>query len=218
MEGVIKEAEEPAMDDPTVRPEIADRIIDSMNPIHGWFHEDEARLLIDVVARAARELNGPWAVVEIGSYHGRSTVVLGGAVAALRPDALVYAIDPHEGELYASGSGTDSNAAMPTADIFTANITAAGLLNTVHPIQLPSHAVAWDQPIGVLFIDGLHDYDNVSRDFRHFEPWVLQGGYTAFHDYASFEGVGHFVNDILMEGNHHEVARVGTMIVVCRTY
>ena len=204
--------------DLTEQPDLVDRIIDAMRPIQGWFHEDEARLLIDVVARADRELGGPWMVVEIGSYHGRSTVVLGGAVAALRPDARVYAIDPHEGELYAPGPGTEGTAVPPTADIFTANIATAGLLNTVHPIQLPSYEVAWDQPIGVLFIDGLHDYDNVSRDFRHFEPWILSGGYTAFHDYASFAGVAHLVDEILREGQHHEVARIGTMIVVRRAH
>jgi hypothetical protein len=197
---------------------LVDRIIDTMRPIDGWFHEDEARLLIEVVARAARELGGPWTVVEVGSYLGRSTVVLGGAVAALRPDARVYAIDPHEGQLSVLGTGTEAITTMPTADIFTANIAAAGLVNIVHPIQLPSYAVAWDQAIGVLFIDGLHDYDNVSRDFRHFEPWLLSGGYTAFHDYASFAGVAQFVDEVLREGHYHEVARIGTMIVVRRVY
>lgn len=204
--------------DLTGQPELVDRIIDMMQPIQGWFHDDEARLLIEVVARAARELGGPWTVVEIGSYHGRSTVVLGGAVAALRPDTHVYAIDPHEGQLYAPGAGAEGTAETPTADIFRANIAAAGLVHIVHPIQLPSHAVAWDQPIGVLFIDGLHDYNNVRRDFRTFEPWLLSGGYTAFHDYASFAGVAHVVDEILREGHHHEVARIGTMIVVRRAH
>ena len=65
------------------------------------------------------------------------------------------------------------------------NIAESGLTEFVQPVIQRSYEVAWEQPIAFLLIDGLHDYLNVSRDFRHFEPWVMDGGLVAFHDYGN---------------------------------
>ncbi len=75
--------------------------------------------------------------------------------------------------------------------------------------------VAWQEMIALLVIDGLHDYANVARDFFHFEPWLADGGYVAFHDYAGyFPGVMAFVDELLAAGGYSKVHSAGSLIVL----
>ncbi len=188
-------------------------ILTRMKQVEGWLEEDEADLLIAATTGALTGQPDKGAVVEIGSYCGRSTVVLGSVVKTLHPTGQVYAIDPHDGKVGALDQGL--SVGRPTLEKFTRNIAAAGLNEIVQPIQQYSYEVVWDQPISLLLIDGLHDYANVARDFHHFERWVLPGGYIAFHDYASYyPGVQSFVNEVLATGHYRQVALVRSMIVV----
>jgi hypothetical protein len=52
-------------------------ILQRMRPIQGWLEEEEGDLLMAGAVRALNTLQGDFAVVEVGSYCGRSTVVLG---------------------------------------------------------------------------------------------------------------------------------------------
>ena len=70
--------------------------------------------------------------------------------------------------------------------LFRRNVEENTLTPFVEALVHRSFEVDWDKPIAFLFIDGLHDYGNVSRDFHHFVPWVMAGGYIAFHDYADY--------------------------------
>ncbi|MCH8999221.1 MAG: class I SAM-dependent methyltransferase, partial [Proteobacteria bacterium] len=152
-------------------------------------------------------------MVEIGSYLGRSTVVLGSVVKHICPRAKVYAIDPHEGEL-TSPDGTPE-LADPTFEQFMRNIRAAGLETVVEPIRSRSYEVKWDRPISLLLVDGLHDYENVSRDFHHFESHVVPGGYVAFHDYGdTYTGVKNFVDELVASGRYGTLFKVDILIVL----
>jgi len=186
-------------------------ILSQMRRIEGWLFEPEATVLIATVALA---LSGdePHAIVEVGSYCGRSTVVLGGVLKAVGSDSRVYAIDPHEGELTTSGSETRFEA--PTLERFQRNVAEAGLEGIVQTIAKRSFEVEWAEPISLLFIDGLHDYGSVSRDFAHFERWVVPGGYVVFDDYdRTFPGVIAFVDEVLESGEYRRVQTVGKLVV-----
>jgi len=66
----------------------------------------------------------------------------------------------------------------------------------------------------LLFIDGLHDYASVSRDFAHFERSVVPGGYVVFDDYdVAFPGVIQFVDEVLKSGEYRKVQTVGKLVV-----
>jgi predicted O-methyltransferase YrrM len=187
------------------------RILERVERIEGYVSESEASLLMATTALALIERE-PHAVVEIGSYCGRSTVALGSVVKAVWPEARVYAIDPHQGEV--TWLGGEVLLEPPTLVKFRRNLAEAGLTNIVETIQKRSFEVVLDRPIGMLFIDGLHDYLNVSRDFAHFEQWVVAGGYVVFDDYAAaFPGVIAFVDEILGSGRYREVLRARKMIV-----
>lgn len=188
-------------------------ILEQMKTIEGWLDDGEADLLIATSVRALTTLPAPHAVVEIGSYCGRSTVVLGAVVKALSPAAKLYAIDPHDGKIGALDQGVET--VTPTLTVFKKNIAAAHLTETVEMIQKCSYEVTWDSPITLLFIDGLHDYTNVARDFYQFEKWVVTNGYIAFHDYADYyPGVVAFVDEIINSGRYRKVRLEKSMMVV----
>jgi hypothetical protein len=103
----------------------------------------------------------------------------------------------------------------PTLEKLKRNLGAAGLGNLVTIVPTHSWEVVWDKPISLLFIDGLHDYVNVARDFHHFETWLAPGAYVAFHDYADYyPGVRTFVNELLKAGQFQRVYCASSMMVV----
>jgi len=185
-------------------------ILQKMRTIEGWLEDDEADVLIAATMQALAELPGPHAVVEVGSYCGRSTVVFGSVLKAAGLDARVHAVDPHDGIVGALDQGL--RAGPSTLERFERNITDAGLRDVVVTVQQRPYDVRWEQPISLLFIDGLHDYANVARDFFNFEASVVPGGSVAFHDCADYyPGVKAFVNELLRTRRYEEVAHVGSL-------
>jgi glycosyltransferase involved in cell wall biosynthesis/predicted O-methyltransferase YrrM len=191
-------------------------ILTRMRKIEGWLEDEEADLLIAATTKTLSVHDKPHTIVEIGSYCGRSTVVLGSVARAMSDNVRIYAIDPHDGKVGALDQGIQTVA--PTLERFRHNINDAGLTDLVEVIQKFSYEVEWSQkPIHLLFIDGLHDYTNVARDFFHFAEWVAPNGYVTFHDYADYyPGVKTFVNELLSQGQYQMVNRASSMIVVKR--
>ena len=151
-------------------------------------------------------------MVEVGSYCGRGTVVLGSVVKAIRPTARVWSIDPHDGKL---GAADRYITVGPSLETLKANIAAAGLADVVEIVRAAAPEVPWQDCIALLLIDGLHDYGNVAKDFACFDNWVSDGGYVAFHDYASyFPGVMSFVDELLARGGYRKACVVKTLIVL----
>lgn len=192
-------------------------ILNRMKTIDGWLNEKEADLLLATCHRAVAS-SAESAIVEIGSFCGRSTVVLGSVLQSLAASTKVYAIDSHEGIVGAAGSGGGIKSLGSTLDVFHRNITENALTPFVEAIVKRSYEVTWDKPIALLFVDGLHDYDNVSRDFHHFEPWVVAGGYIAFHDYADYyPGVKKFVDELVALPHFEPVLHLDSMFVIRKT-
>jgi hypothetical protein len=190
-------------------------ILQQMKRIEGWLEEDEGELLITAATRAITSLPAGSAVVEVGSFCGRATVVLGGVVKSLGAESLVYAIDRHDGRVGALDQGI--RVTRPTLDIFRRNIGENGLRAVVRTVQSDSADVAWDMPIGMLLIDGLHDYPSVARDFHHFEKWLLPGGLVAFHDYADyFPGVKRFVDELLRTRRYQKVQCARSLMLLAK--
>jgi Methyltransferase domain len=171
-------------------------IIERMRGVEGWLTDREADLLIAGAARALAALPAPHVVLEVGSYCGRSTTVLGSVVKALSPEGRVYAVDPHEGEVGSLDQRVVRTA--PTLARFRDTMARADLSDVVVSVCQRSYEVEWERPVTFLLIDGLHDYASVSRDFGHFEPWLSDGAHVAFHDYADYyPGVRMFVDELL---------------------
>lgn len=187
-------------------------VLDLAQTIEGYFHRDEGRLLYEAAIGALARLPNH-AIVELGSYCGKSTVVLGNAVKHSGSDSVVFAIDPHEGEI----NFPDGIHQTPqTMDRFTKNMALCSLDGIVKPIRKRSFEVAWGTPIALLLIDAFHDYKSVSADFAQFSKWVAPGGVVAFHDYELNDqpGVTRFANEVLAGSEFTKDNHVDSLLVI----
>lgn len=155
-----------------------------LHTVDGWLDNEEAELLY----RTALEARGN--IVEIGSYHGRSTCVL--ALAAREANAQVYSIDPHTPADEQPYSNADHA-------IMLANIVNQGLAQWVYITNFASPDVAsiWQGHIGMVFIDG--DHTQVQADFDAWDRHLPE--YVAFHDAATLESVKAVINGALKTGD-----------------
>jgi predicted O-methyltransferase YrrM len=140
----------------------------------GWLTRNEGALLYSL----AQGCTGKGAIVEIGSWKGRSTIYLAKGSEA-NTGTPVTAIDPHIGS-----SEHQKDGAINTYEVFKENITQAKVDQLVHPIVKPSAEVAktFDKKVEVLFIDGAHEYELVKEDLDSWLPHLLEGCKVAFHD------------------------------------
>lgn len=151
-------------------------------------------------------------VVEIGSYRGRSTLVLARACQAR--GGLVYAIDPHL--TYVDGPGGEGNFSDADAGAMLRNIVAFHLEDTVRIINLESAQAlrGWQTPIDFLFVDGAHDYASARHDVTFWGMLVKRDGFMAVHDWQMSE-----VNAVIEEakaGHWQEIARSQNMVILAR--
>ena len=155
-----------------------------MDGVDGWLSPDQAARLYE----AAATIQVGRQIVEIGSFRGRSTIVLAGAA----PDGVaVVAIDPHAGtdrgprEIH--GFETEANS---DHEVFNANLAAAGLAQRVRHIRefsIDATEIV-EGSIAVLYIDGAHRYVPARADIRTWGARVEPGGTMLIHD--SFSSVG----------------------------
>lgn len=119
---------------------------------------------------------GTGAIVEIGSWKGKSTIYLALGSRSVGGEK-VYAVDPHR-PLAEEGYFENTEAE------FLQNIRKAGVESHVVPLVMTSREAAkgWTKPVRLLWIDGDHRYDQVKQDFLLWEPHVVEGGIIAMHD------------------------------------
>ncbi len=152
--------------------------------VQGWMTQDQGRWLF----RAAGTCPRQGRVVEIGSFQGRSTIVL---ASGAPHSAEVVAIDPHAGN--DRGPQELEGFAHEASDDhvqFLANLTTAGVIHRVRHVRRASHDAHGDvaDPIDVLYIDGAHRYRPARRDLEEWGRRVRPGGVMLIHD--SFSSVG----------------------------
>ncbi len=147
-----------------------------LDRVEGWLSHHEAILLYEL----AKKVSAQGEIVEIGSYKGKSTIALASGLYASKKLGKIWAIDPHEGIIKEGQHFPNKK----TFNDFKKNIQTAGVESLVQPVVETSRKAAkeWNQPIRLLFLDGLHDYQHTVEDYRIWSPWVVKGGVIAFHD------------------------------------
>jgi predicted O-methyltransferase YrrM len=140
------------------------------------------------------------AVVEVGSWQGRSSSFLARAVMETG-NGPFYAIDHFRGnigkeELYRVKRSDLSD----LRDNFEDNLTSMGLWDSVTLLDMPNdEAVSRiTEPIRFLFLDGDHTRAGVERDIELFFPKLAASAIVVFDDYdANFRGLVDAVNETL---------------------
>lgn len=187
----------------TVPQDALDRILD----VAGQLLPDEAELLYEL-AHDVRT----GCIVEVGSFRGRSAtaLALGSMAGAGVP---VYAIDPHEpfvGVLGGRFGPADRKA-------FFENTLRAGVVEAIRLVNLSSEVVSpgWAHGISLLWLDGDHTYEGVSRDLRCWRPYLLPGAVVALHDSNDPKlGPARLIDEIVGHGEFSVDARVGLTTIL----
>lgn len=174
----------PASERPAAPGEPLDEALAAIADVDGWLTDAQARRLW----RAAARLPGPAQIVEIGSFRGRSTIMLARAAGA---GVTVTAIDPHLG----SDRGPQEIEAQPELgasdrDAFLANLGRAGVGERVRYVPKRSDEALGDVAgaIDVLYVDGAHRYGPARFDVERWGNRVALGGRMLVHD--SFSSIG----------------------------
>lgn len=158
--------------------------LDALHDVAGWLSDDQALRLWT----RALEVPAGGRIVEIGSFQGRSTIVL---ARAAHEGVAIVAIDPHAGndrgpqeihgfEVEAEGDH----------ERFHANLERAGVAGRVRHVRAFSDAALAEVagPIDLLYVDGAHRYGPALADLRAWGERVVPGGVMLVHD--SFSSVG----------------------------
>ena len=156
----------------------------AVRDVEGWMTEGQARALYD----AAASCPPGGTIVEIGSFHGRSTIVL---ASACPPDARVIAIDPHAGndrgpqEIEGFEDEADRD-----HEQFVRNLAEAGVAERVTHLRMFSDAALAEieGAIDVLYVDGAHRFAPARADIVGYGSRVRDGGTMLIHD--SFSSIG----------------------------
>lgn len=183
----------------------------------------------EALYRYAAEAAALGAVLEVGSYCGKSTVYLGTACQGV--GVTVYAVDHHRGseehqpgEDYHDQSLFDEQAGlMDSFSEFRRTIRAAGLEDTVVPLVASSKLASrhWGTPLAMVFIDGGHSLEAAMTDYRCWAGHIVKGGLLAIHDiFPDPSEGGQAPYDILKlalaSGLFEEIDRVKTLGVLRR--
>lgn len=152
--------------------------------VEGWMTPGQARRLWS----CARTVPEGGRIVEIGSFRGRSMIVLASAAPA---GVELVAIDPHAGNDRGPQEfeGFEEHAAEDNV-VFNANLEAAGVADRVRHVRKFSNDALADveSPIDLLYIDGAHRFAPARDDIRRWSAKVAPGGDLLIHD--SFSSIG----------------------------
>ena len=175
--------------------------------VDGWLSESQGRELFATAARA----RGRGAIVEIGSWKGRSTIWL--AFGARLAGQRVVAVDRHAG----SREFPDAR----TYDEFAANMRRAGVEDVVIPMVMSSETAAAQLagPVEILFIDGDHSDEGAGADADTWLPRLIDGGTVLMHDVVTAGYTGPrrvFRRRICWSDAFAGIRRVGSMGIATR--
>lgn len=129
-------------------------------------------------------------LLEVGTYCGRSTLLLADAARAAGVTALT--VDHHRGSEeqqpgweYHDPTVVDPEVGrMDTLPTFRRTLHAAGLEEHVVALvgRSPQVAAVWGGRLGLVFIDGGHTDEHANGDYEGWAPHLAEGGLLLIHD------------------------------------
>lgn len=146
----------------------------------GWMHSEEGGVLFGLALSTQAYTKAPCAIVELGTYRGRSGILLAEATK-LMPGVSFVTID---------------NYSKDKADEAEARAHMGPRGATVIRGDSAEEGRKWrGPPVALLFIDAGHEYEEVKADADAWLPHVPEGGIVVFHDWTR-PGISHVIHGL----------------------
>ncbi|MCX4749412.1 class I SAM-dependent methyltransferase [Kitasatospora sp. NBC_01287] len=166
----------------------APEVLAAFTAADGFMPLDEGLALYAAAVEAAERTGLP--VLEIGTYCGRSAILL--ADAARRTGTVALTVDHHRGSEeqqpgweYHDASLVDPEVGlMDTLPRFRRTLHRAGLEPYVIALvgRSPQIAALWGGRVGLVFIDGGHTDEHAGGDYQGWVPHLAADGLLVVHD------------------------------------
>src|SRR5438270_3666674 len=140
------------------------RPLELVDSIPGWLLPGDA----DKLYALARSTEGP--ILEVGTYHGKSAVLMALATKDGGRSSLLYTLDVDLGVLRAAKAYAEAHGVADRIVFVRGTLT--GFVRAYPHLRPP-----------VTFIDGDHTQAGVTRDLEILKAIVPVGGRLLFHDY-----------------------------------
>jgi predicted O-methyltransferase YrrM len=138
--------------------------LDLVESIPGWLRPEDASKLYELAHATA----GP--ILEIGTYHGKSSILMATAITDANHDTIVYTLDA---DRYVVAEAATEAERRGVADRIIFVRGTVGAFARAYPHLRPA----------VTFVDGDHSRAGVQRDLAVLETLVPKGGVLLFHDF-----------------------------------
>ncbi|MDO0927933.1 class I SAM-dependent methyltransferase [Streptomyces sp. TG1A-8] len=162
-------------------------ILAAFEAAKGFMPVEEGLALYAAAVEAGR-LGLP--LLEVGTYCGRSTVLLADAARGAGVTALT--VDHHRGseeqqpgwDYHDPETVDPETGLMDTLPMFRRTLYGAGLEEHVVALvgRSPRIAAVWNSPLGLVFVDGGHTDEHATADYEGWAPHVADGGLLVIHD------------------------------------
>lgn len=176
------------MSDLLENPRPAPEVLAAFEGATGFMPVDEGLALYAAALTAARRTGLP--VLEIGTYCGRSAILL--AAAAREAGTVALTVDHHRGSEeqqpgweYHDPTLVDQEVGrMDTLPRFRRTLHAAGLEDHVVALvgRSPQIAALWGGRLGLVFIDGGHTDEHATGDYEGWARHLAPEGLLVVHD------------------------------------
>jgi predicted O-methyltransferase YrrM len=146
----------------------------------------EGLIFVEESAWLYRAARGRRSIVEIGSFRGKSAVML--AKGSAGAGGRLLCIDPH---INATGM-EKTTFSKADHEAFMATIARHGVAERVTKwikTSAEGRAAYAGEPIDLLWIDGDHSYEGVKYDLSAWKDLVRVGGVLSAHDYSHEEAI-----------------------------
>jgi predicted O-methyltransferase YrrM len=204
-------------------PQLPQHVLDAFDATTGFMPLDEGRALFEAACTAR-----PGAWLEIGTYCGKSTVLLAQAAREVGGTQIVT-VDHHHGseenqpgwEWHDTSMVDEHSGLLDTLPSFR-RTWDDHVRDVVSAVVATTEQVAawWSTPVEFLFLDGNHVEEMAQHDYAAFAQHVAPGGLLAVHDVFPDPNDGgqapwHVVERALAEG-FEEVSVTGSLRVLRR--
>jgi predicted O-methyltransferase YrrM len=142
-------------------------------------------------------LAGTGEILEIGSYKGKSTIILAKS-AMIAGRSKIHACDPLTLPSVTDPKTVDKE---DVPEIFTENLKRHGVTESVEFHQMKSSELSrsWNLPLRVLWIDGDHTFRGVTEDFELYHKFLEPGAIVCLHDVLhEFEGPTRVLAELIL--------------------